>query len=84
MSFNNWAELDKWLDNHGLESGFAFTITHSEKDKEDKISRRHVYKCMKEAHIVKERDSGHHTTGCTFCVNAYRRKNNFVYITKID
>ncbi|CAG8852765.1 45397_t:CDS:2, partial [Gigaspora margarita] len=37
MSFNNWAELDKWLDNHGLESGFAFTITHSEKDKEDKI-----------------------------------------------
>ncbi|CAG8769329.1 16861_t:CDS:2, partial [Gigaspora margarita] len=92
MSFNNWAELDKWLDNHGLESGFVFTITHSEKDKEDKIPRRYVYKYMKgrpyisrkKAHIVKERDSGHHTTGCTFRVNAYWRKNNFVYITKID
>ncbi|CAG8586378.1 16079_t:CDS:2 [Gigaspora margarita] len=57
MSFNNWAELDKWLDNHGLESGFAFTITHK-------------------AHIVKERNSSYHTTGCTFCVNAYWHDNN--------
>ncbi|CAG8490272.1 10122_t:CDS:2 [Gigaspora margarita] len=75
MSFNNWAELDKWLNNYGLESGFAFIITHSEKDKEDKISQ---------PHIVKERDSGHYTTSCTFRMNAYWRKNNLVYITKID
>jgi hypothetical protein len=25
----------RWLDNHKLEQGFAFTITHSKKDKED-------------------------------------------------
>ncbi|CAG8593018.1 15602_t:CDS:2 [Gigaspora margarita] len=41
MSFNNWVELDKWLDNHGLESGFAFMITHSETNKENKIPWRH-------------------------------------------
>ncbi|CAG8704310.1 5391_t:CDS:2, partial [Funneliformis caledonium] len=35
MTFANWKKLDEWLENHELEQGFAFTITHSDKDKDD-------------------------------------------------
>ncbi|PKK61223.1 hypothetical protein RhiirC2_792136 [Rhizophagus irregularis] len=69
MVFTDWTKLDEWFDNHGLERGFAFTITHSEKDKEDGLPRRRIYSCMrgrryvprKEAQINDERDTGHHT-----------------------
>ncbi|CAG8676325.1 1684_t:CDS:2 [Gigaspora margarita] len=52
----------QWLDNHGKEYGFTFTITHSKKDKENGIPRRHKYRCMKgrpyimhkEAHATKK------------------------------
>ncbi|CAG8816336.1 14647_t:CDS:2, partial [Cetraspora pellucida] len=92
-TFDPSSPFDKWVDNHGTECGFAFTITHSEKDKEDGIPRCRTYKCMKgrlyiskkEAHVINDRDSGHHTTGCTFHVNAYRRKkDNLIYVSKID
>ncbi|CAG8836564.1 5572_t:CDS:2, partial [Cetraspora pellucida] len=44
-----------------------------------------LYISKKEAHVVNDRDSGHHTTGCTFHVNAYRRKkDNLIYVSKID
>ncbi|CAG8608969.1 1931_t:CDS:2, partial [Cetraspora pellucida] len=43
MDFMNWEDLNRWLDNHGVEHGFAFTVTHSEKDKEDRIPRRRTY-----------------------------------------
>ncbi|RIB21559.1 hypothetical protein C2G38_2176301 [Gigaspora rosea] len=57
----------RWLDNHEKEYGFAFTITHSEKDKEDGIPQHRKYRCMKgrpyvthkEAHATKERNRGH-------------------------
>ncbi|CAG8638633.1 5450_t:CDS:2, partial [Diversispora eburnea] len=39
MPFDNWTKLDKWIKNHRLEQGFAFTITHNEKDKEDGLFR---------------------------------------------
>ncbi|RHZ90045.1 hypothetical protein Glove_9g61 [Diversispora epigaea] len=42
MSFNTWINLDKWLENHGLEQGFAFTITHSEKDKKNGLPRLYM------------------------------------------
>ena len=84
----------RWLDNHGLEQGFAFTITHSEKDKEDGLPRRRTYACMKgrkyvpqkEAQKNDERNTGHHTGGnCKFYINTYRRKKeNLVYITKVE
>ena len=81
----------RWLDNHGLEQGFAFTITHSEKDK-DGLPRRRTYVCTKgrkyvqrkEAQKIDERNTGHHTGNCKFYVNAYRRKDNLVYITKVE
>ncbi|PKB95888.1 hypothetical protein RhiirA5_435839 [Rhizophagus irregularis] len=64
----DWTKLDEWFNNHGLEQGFTFIITHSEKDKEDSLPRRHTYYCMrgrryvpqKEAQINDERDTGHH------------------------
>ncbi|CAB5310046.1 unnamed protein product [Rhizophagus irregularis] len=67
--FFDWKKLDKWLDKHGLEQGFAFTITHSDKDKHDSFPRRRTYACtkgrayvpQKEAHINEERDRGHHS-----------------------
>ncbi|CAB5172146.1 unnamed protein product [Rhizophagus irregularis] len=91
--FFDWKKLDKWLDKHGLEQGFAFTITHSDKDKHDSFPRRRTYACtkgrayvpQKEAHINEERDRGHHSGDCKFYINAYRRKrDNLVYITKIN
>ncbi|RIB17033.1 hypothetical protein C2G38_2188426 [Gigaspora rosea] len=60
MDFANWADLDRWLDNHGKEYGFAFTITHSEKDKEDGIPRRRKYRRMKERPYVTHKEA--HTT----------------------
>ncbi|CAB4425491.1 unnamed protein product [Rhizophagus irregularis] len=36
-----------WLDKHGLEQDFAFTITHSDKDKHDSFLRRRTYACTK-------------------------------------
>ncbi|CAG8744058.1 18211_t:CDS:2, partial [Racocetra fulgida] len=52
-----------------LENGFAFTITHSELDKLDEISRRHTYKYMKgqlyvlkkKAHNIKKCNRDHHS-----------------------
>ncbi|CAG8764266.1 32403_t:CDS:2, partial [Gigaspora margarita] len=76
-----------------MKNGFAFTITHSEKNKKDGIPWRCTYKCTKgrpyvsrkEAHVVKNRDSGHHTIGCTFYINIYRhKKDNLIYISKIN
>ncbi|CAB4479910.1 unnamed protein product [Rhizophagus irregularis] len=93
MAFTDWKKLDEWLDKHGLEQGFAFTITHSDKDKHDSFPRRRTYACTKgrayvprkEAHINEERDRGHHSGDCKFYINAYRRKrDNLVYITKIN
>ncbi|CAB5383718.1 unnamed protein product [Rhizophagus irregularis] len=70
----------RWFNNHGLEQGFTFIITHSEKDKEDSLPRRHTYYCMrgrryvpqKEAQINDERDTGHHMGDCKFYINTYR------------
>ncbi|CAG8724192.1 1521_t:CDS:2, partial [Rhizophagus irregularis] len=93
MTFTNWKKLDEFLENHGLERGFAFTITHSDKDKEDGFPRRRIYACskgrsynqQKNAHTDENRNRGHHTTDCKFHVNAYRRKkDNLIHITKID
>ncbi|RIB27530.1 hypothetical protein C2G38_2160395 [Gigaspora rosea] len=93
MEFNNWKELDEWLQGHGLEYGFAFMITHSEKDKEDGIPHHCVYTrikgikyiLQKEAHIVKGCNKGHYAENCKFHINTYRRKkDNLVYITKIE
>ena len=73
--------------------GFAITITHSEKDKEDGLPRRRIYACSrgrrhmpkKEAHTKESRNKGYSSTDCKFRVNAYRRKNdNLVYITKVE
>ncbi|CAG8843568.1 44132_t:CDS:1, partial [Gigaspora margarita] len=47
ISFRDWKELDKWFNSHGLENRFAFTITHSEKNKEDGIPWHRTYKCTK-------------------------------------
>ncbi|CAG8818237.1 4599_t:CDS:2, partial [Gigaspora margarita] len=55
MPFNNC-----WLNNHEIENSFAFTITYSEKDKEDGIPRRCTYRCMKEAHVTEGRNRGYH------------------------
>ncbi|CAB5382761.1 unnamed protein product [Rhizophagus irregularis] len=108
IAFTDWKKLDDdiielnlllenynsgLIDKHGLEKGFAFTITHSDKDKHDSFPRRCTYACIKgrayvprkEAHINKERDRGHHSGDCKFYINAYRRKrDNLVYITKIN
>ncbi|CAG8822255.1 11958_t:CDS:2, partial [Gigaspora margarita] len=62
---------------------FAFTITHSEKDKGDRIPWRHTYKYAKgrpyvprkEAHVINDCDSDHNTIGYTFYINAYRCKS---------
>jgi hypothetical protein len=76
-----------------LEQGFAFTITHSEKDKVDGLPRRHIYACSrgrkyvprKEAHTKENHNAGHNSNNCKFRVNTYRRKNdNLIYITKIE
>ncbi|CAG8585504.1 8007_t:CDS:2, partial [Scutellospora calospora] len=86
-------DFDKWVNNHGTECGFAFTITHSKKDKENRILWCCTYKYMKgrsyiskkEAHIINDRDSSYYTTGYTFYVNMYRhKKNNLFYVSKID
>jgi hypothetical protein len=74
-----FAVFIRWFNNHGLERGFAFTITHSEKDKEDGLPRRRTYSCMKgrryvprkEAQINDERDTGHHMGDCKFYINTY-------------
>ena len=94
-----WSLLEKtnffilrWLENHGLEQGFAFTITHSNKDRQDGLPRRRIYTCTrgqkyvprKEAHTKESRNTGHNTDGCKFHVNAYRRKtDNLVHINKV-
>ncbi|CAG8598928.1 13144_t:CDS:2, partial [Funneliformis mosseae] len=39
MTFINWKKLDEWLENHGLEQDFAFTITHNDKNKDDGFLR---------------------------------------------
>ncbi|CAB4492900.1 unnamed protein product [Rhizophagus irregularis] len=89
-NYNSYSGL---IDKHGLEQGFAFTITHSDKDKHDSFPRRRTYACtkgqayvlQKEAHINEERDRGHHSGDCKFYINAYRKKrDNLVYITKIN
>src|SRR4051794_24893548 len=83
----------RWLANHELEQGFAFTITHSDKDRQDGLPRRRVYTCTrgrkyvpkKEAHTKENRNTGHNTDGCKFHVNVYRRKtDNLVHITMIE
>ncbi|RGB24467.1 hypothetical protein C1646_676363 [Rhizophagus diaphanus] len=93
MTFTNWKKLDKFLENHGLERGFAFTITHSDKDKEDGFPRHRIYAYskgrsynqQKNAHTDENRNRGHHITDCKFHVNTYRqKKDNLVHITKID
>ncbi|CAB5359026.1 unnamed protein product [Rhizophagus irregularis] len=89
MAFTDWKKLDEWLDKHGLEQGFAFTITHSDKDKHNSFPRRRTYACTKGRayvpHINEERDRGHHSGDCKFYINTYRRKrDNLVYITKIN
>ncbi|CAG8584661.1 6862_t:CDS:2, partial [Racocetra fulgida] len=66
--FACWKELDQLLKNHGLENGFAVTITHSDNDKDDRLPRRRTYKCIKgrkyisckKAHVLDDRDRGHH------------------------
>ncbi|CAG8796771.1 21042_t:CDS:2, partial [Gigaspora margarita] len=57
MSFNNWLDLDKWLNNHGIECGFVFTITYSEKDKEDRIPQHCTYKYMKGQPYVSQKEA---------------------------
>ena len=83
----------RWLDNHGIEHGFAFTITHSEKDKEDGFPRRRTYTCMKgrayvprkNAHTSEDRNRGHHSSDCMFRINAYRwKQDNLVHISKVN
>jgi hypothetical protein len=81
------------FNNHGLERDFAFTITHSEKDKEDSLPQHRTYSCIKgqkyvpqkEVQINDERNNtGHHTGDCKFHINAYhRKKNNLIHITKV-
>ncbi|CAG8672173.1 23811_t:CDS:2 [Gigaspora margarita] len=46
-SFKDWEDLDEWFNNLGLESGFTFTITYSEKDKRDRIPWCCTYKYAK-------------------------------------
>ncbi|CAG8630521.1 2803_t:CDS:2, partial [Diversispora eburnea] len=93
MAFDNWIKLDEWIKNYGLEQGFTLTITHSEKDKNDRIPQWHIYACTKgrkyvtrkEAHTKNSRNSGHNSGNCQFCINTYRWKNdNMVYITKVE
>ncbi|CAG8584874.1 8742_t:CDS:2 [Diversispora eburnea] len=93
MAFDNWINFDEWLKNYGLEQGFAFTITHSEKDKNDGIPRWHIYACTKgrkyvarkEAHTKDSHNSAHNSGNCQFRINAYCQKNdNMVYITKVE
>ncbi|CAG8794525.1 5054_t:CDS:2 [Gigaspora margarita] len=82
LDINNTYEnqdYDKKESELKVEYGFAFTITYSEKDKEDRIPWCHTYKCMKgqlyisqkEAYTINDRDSGYNTTSCTFYINAY-------------
>ncbi|CAG8519869.1 8953_t:CDS:2 [Racocetra fulgida] len=57
-------KFDQWTDNHRLERGFAFIITHSEKDKEDSVFWHRTYNCAKgqpyvprkETYIINDRD----------------------------
>ncbi|CAG8490038.1 14766_t:CDS:10 [Cetraspora pellucida] len=72
--FESWKAVDYWLERHGQELGFAFSITHSENNKSDETSQQHVYTYTKgqryvpckEAHILGERDQDHKTIGCSF------------------
>ncbi|CAG8835135.1 45892_t:CDS:2, partial [Gigaspora margarita] len=92
MSFNKWEEIDEWLKFHRLEQGFAFTITHSDKDKSNNLPRRCIYACTrgqtytprKEAHINESYNTEHNTCGCKFRINTYSQKqNNQIHITKV-
>ena len=47
----------RWLNNHGLEQGFAFTITHSEKDKDNGLPRRRTYACIKGQKYVPRKEA---------------------------
>src|SRR5687768_3603993 len=47
--------LLRWLENHGLEQGFAFTITHSDKDKDDGFPRRRIMHTQKVKYIINKK-----------------------------
>ncbi|RIB03332.1 hypothetical protein C2G38_2225407 [Gigaspora rosea] len=48
-------KLDKWFNSYRLENGFVFTITHSEKDKEDAISSAIPINVQKIDHMYLEK-----------------------------
>ncbi|CAG8515157.1 16229_t:CDS:2 [Funneliformis mosseae] len=82
-----------FLKNHRLEQGFAFTITYSDKDKDDGFPQCHIYACSKDqiynqqkkVHTNENRNRGHNINNCKFHINAYhRKKDNLIHITKVE
>ena len=79
VKFTNFF-FTRWLENHGLERGFALTITHSDKDKDDGFPQCRIYACskgriynqQKRAHTDENRNKGRQTSECKFHINAYR------------
>ncbi|CAG8739292.1 12030_t:CDS:2, partial [Gigaspora margarita] len=48
--FSDWNEVESWLNKHGCERGFAFSLVKSERDK----TNGHHYEVQKKAHTLEK------------------------------